>query len=201
MHSVLSFTRLEIPQVEVYETAVTFEATTDPITAHDALTDVFGRKAGTGAFLFRLDSAVPGRYWVRSIEPWTRWPAGAQNALEPKREIIQLAEGLMYRFTLQVAAGEEHIENGQKYVRPYSSEQQVNTWFKQNAAEFGIKPLLADVALGNLRFSHQGQNVKIAHAVIEGALEVTHAEKLKRRLLKGFGSYRRAGLGMLTLSA
>ena len=95
VHSVLSFTRLEIPELEVFETAVTFEHETDPLLAHDALTDVFGNKAGFGQYLFRADSAVPARYWVRSLEPWTRWPAGALSALEPKREVIQLAEGLM----------------------------------------------------------------------------------------------------------
>jgi CRISPR associated protein len=201
MHSVLGFTRLEIPQLEVFDTAVTFENAADPLTAHDALSEVFGRKAGFGQFLFRLDSTTPGRYWVRSVEPWTRWPTGAVSALEPKREIIQLAEGLMYRFTLPVAAGEEHIKGNEKRVAPYETVDAVQNWFNKNAAEFGIRPLLADVVLATLKFTHAGQNYRVPHAVIEGAFEVANAERLRRRILKGFGSFRRVGLGMLHMSA
>lgn len=200
IHSVLGFTRLEIPQIELYEAAVTFAPETDPVTAHQRLADVFGRKAGDGQFLFRLDSAAPGRYWVRSVEPWTRWPEGALGALEPKREVIQLAEGLMYRFTLPVCAGHEYIEGGEKRVVPFDSVALVHEWFKGNAASFGIRPLMADIAMATLRFAHRGANYKIQHAVIEGALEVADAEALRRRLLKGFGSHRKVGLGMLTLT-
>jgi hypothetical protein len=200
-HSVLSFTRLEIPELEVFETAVTFEPETDPLTAHDALTDVFGRKAGFGQYLFRADSALPGRYWVRSLEPWTRWPAGAISALEPKREVIQLAEGLMYRFTLLVCAGREQVEGTEKRVLPFATAAEVDQWFKHNAAAFGLRLLISDTALSVLRFVHRGQRFKVPHAVIEGALEVTEAQRLCRRLTKGFGSHRKVGLGMLQLSA
>jgi hypothetical protein len=200
IHSVLGFTRLEIPQLELFEAAVTFSPETDPVTAHDRLASLFGRKAGEGQFLFRLDSAVPGRFWVRSIEPWTRWPEGATGALDPKREVIQLAEGLMYRFTLPVCAGHEHIVGGEKRVVPFDSVGLVHEWFKANAASFGIRPMMADIALATLRFSHRGAHYKILHAVIEGALEVSDATALRRRLLKGFGSHRKAGLGMLQLT-
>ena len=200
IHSVLSFTRLDIPQLDLFESAVTFPADVDPVTAHDRLAQVFGRKAGEGLFLFRLDSAVPGRYWVRSVEPWTRWPEGALGALEPKREMIQLAEGLMYRFTLPVCAGHEHIEGGEKRVVPFESPGLIHEWFKANAASFGLKPLMADIAIATLRFTHRGASYKILHAVVEGALEVTNAEALRKRLLKGFGSHRKAGLGMLQLT-
>jgi CRISPR-associated protein Cas6/Cse3/CasE subtype I-E len=200
IHSVLGFTRLEIPQIELFEAAVTFAADTDPVTAHQRLADVFGRKAGDGQFLFRLDSAVAGRYWVRSIEPWTRWPEGALGALEPKREVIQLAEGLMYRFTLPVCAGHEYLERGEKRVVPFDSAGLVHEWFKGSAASFGIRPLMADIAMATLRFAHRGAHYKIQHAVIEGALEVADADALRRRLLKGFGSHRKVGLGMLTLT-
>jgi hypothetical protein len=201
MHSVLSFTRLEIPELEVFETAVTFAPDTDPLTAHDALTDVFGKKAGFGHYLFRADSAVPGRYWVRSVEPWTRWPDGAVSALEPKREVIQLAEGLMYRFTLPVCAGNEYVEGNEKRVVPFATAQEVDAWFKEMAPHFGIRLLINDTALATLRFAHRGQRFKVQHAVIEGALEVSNAEHLRRRLIRGFGSHRKAGLGMLQLSA
>jgi len=200
IHSVLSFTRLDIPQLDLFEVAVTFPPDVDPVTAHDRLAQVFGRKAGEGAFLFRLDSAVPGRYWVRSVEPWTRWPEGAIGALEPKREMIQLAEGLMYRFTLPVCAGQEHVEGGEKRVVPFESPDLINEWFRANAQRFGFKPLMADIAIATLRFTHRGANYKILHAIVEGALEVTNADALRKHLLKGFGSHRKAGLGMLQLT-
>jgi hypothetical protein len=200
MHSVLSFTRLDIPQLDLFETAVTFPADTDPVTAHARLAATFGSKAGEGQFLFRLDSAVPGRFWVRSLEPWQSWPEGATSALEPKREMVQLAEGLMYRFTLPVCAGQEYIEGGEKRVVPFESASLVHAWFTANAEAFGFKPLMADIALATMRFTHRGANYKLVHAVIEGALEVTQANALRRRLVKGFGSHRKAGLGMLQLT-
>ncbi len=201
VHSVLSFTRLEIPEVELFETAVTFAATTDPLTAHDALATVFGNKAGFGHFLFRPDSAVAGRFWVRSVEPWNKWPKIALSALEPKRLVVQLAEGLMYRFTLAVCAGEEAVAGKEKRVTPYESLDRVTTWFNDNAAQFGIKPLMLNVTLSTLRFAHGAHRYKVPYALLDGALEVAQAERLRRRLLKGFGYYRRTGLGMIELSA
>jgi len=200
MHSVLSFTRLDIPQLELFEAAVTFPPETDPVTAHARLADTFGSKAGEGQFLFRLDSAVPGRFWVRSLEPWQKWPEGATSALEPKREVVQLAEGLMYRFTLPVCAGQEYVESGEKRVVAFESASLVHAWFSGNADAFGFKPLMADIALATMRFTHRNANYKLVHAVIEGALEVTNANALRRRLVKGFGSHRKAGLGMLQLT-
>lgn len=200
VHSRLSFTRLEIPEVEVFETAVAFPPETDPLTAHDALAAVFGKKAGFGHFLFRADSSTAGRYWVRSAEPWTRWPDGALNALEPRRRIIQLAEGLMYHFSLTVCAGEELPSETEKRVAPYETAERVTEWFRAGAEQFGIKPLLVNVAMTALRFGHGGQRYRVPFAAIDGALEVAHAERLRRRILKGFGYYRRTGLGMLELS-
>lgn len=201
VHSVLSFTRLEIPELEVFETAATFAPDTDPLTAHEALAEVFGQKAGLGRFLFRADSTVPGRYWVQSAEPWSRWPKATQTALEPKRLVIQLAEGLMYRFTLPVAAGQEFMDGNQKRFVPYETNGQIEHWFLVNAKEFGIKPLMANISLQTMRFAHRGQHYKVPYAVIEGALEVANPDRMRRRLLKGFGNHRRAGLGLLQLSS
>jgi hypothetical protein len=198
---VVSFTRLEIPKVEVYETAVMFGSATDPIAAHAALSTVFGGKAGEGRFQFRADSSIADRYWVRSTEPWTRWPDGAISALEPKREVIQLAEGLMYRFSLAVCAGREHISGGEKRVVAFETKPEVESWLMHHASDFGIRLLLFNIGFDKLRFVHAGQPYKIAHAVIEGALEVDHPDRLAQRLLKGIGSHRRVGLGMLQLSS
>jgi CRISPR-associated protein Cas6/Cse3/CasE subtype I-E len=200
VHSMLSFTRLEIPEVELFETAVTFDAATDPLTAHDALASVFGQKAGFGRFLFRADSAAPGRFWVRSIEPWTRWPDRALNALEPRRVVVQLAEGLMYHFSLTVCAGEEFVEGNEKRVVPFDTTERVAAWFREQSANFGIKPLMLNVALNTMRFAHGDQRFKVPYAVLDGALEVAASDRLRRRVLKGFGYYRRTGLGMLELS-
>ncbi|HUL66601.1 MAG TPA: type I-E CRISPR-associated protein Cas6/Cse3/CasE [Burkholderiaceae bacterium] len=200
VHSMLSFTRLEIPEVELFETAVTFDPATDPLTAHDALASVFGQKAGFGRFLFRADSASPGRFWVRSIEPWTRWPDHALNALEPRRVVVQLAAGLMYHFSLSVCAGEEFVSATEKRVVPFDTTERVAAWFRDEAAQFGIKPLMLNVALNTMRFAHGEQRFKVPYAMLDGALEVADPDRLRRRVLKGFGYYRRTGLGMLELS-
>lgn len=201
VHSVLSFTRLEIPEAEVFETAVTFEETVDPLTAHDALAEVFGKKAGLGVFLFRADSSIAGRYWVRSIQPWTRWPTLARTALEPKRVIIQLAEGLMYRFSLTVCAGREFLDGKDKRVEAYRTGEEINAWFNEQAEQHGMRLLLTDVSPQSLRFAHRERRYKIPCATIEGAFEITQPNAFKRRLIKGFGSYRRCGLGMMELSS
>jgi CRISPR associated protein len=200
VHSMLSFTRLEIPEVELFETAVTFDPATDPLSAHDALAAVFGQKAGFGRFLFRSDSTSQGRFWVRSVEPWTRWPDRALNALEPRRTVIQLAEGLMYHFTLSVCAGEEFVSANEKRVEPFDTTDRVAEWFRDEAAQFGVKPLMVNITLKTMRFAHGAQRFKVPYAVLDGALEVADSDRLRKRILKGFGYYRRSGLGMLELS-
>lgn len=200
VHSMLSFTRLDIPEVELFETAVTFDPSTDPLTAHDALSSVFGQKAGFGRFLFRADSSIPGRFWVRSIEPWTRWPDRALNALEPRRTVVQLAEGLMYHFNLSVCAGEEFVTANEKRVEPFDSVERVAAWLRAEAEQFGVRPLMVNIALTTMRFAHGEQRFKVPYATLDGALEVANADRLRRRILKGFGYYRRTGLGMLELS-
>lgn len=200
VHSQLSFTRLEIPEVELFETAVTFDPAADPLSVHDALANVFGQKAGFGHYLFRADSTTPGRFWVRSVEPWTRWPDHALNALEPRRVVVQLAEGLMYHFSLSVSAGEASVVGNEKRVAPFETAEQVSAWFQAEAAHCGIKPLMVNVAMKVLRFTHVGQRFKVPYAALDGALEVADSDRLRRRILKGFGYYRRTGLGMLELS-
>jgi len=201
IHSVLSFTRLDVPSLEFFETAVAFAPDTDPITAHRELSEVFGQKAGEGDFLFRADSTIAGRYWVQSSAPWTRWPATAVSALEPKRIVIQLAEGLMYRFALQVCVGRVIVNGAERKVEPYTDATNVETWLRSHAPKYGFTPLMLDVSLQALRFSHRGQKVKIEYAQIEGALEVAEPEQFKRRVALGFGHHRRAGLGLIQLMA
>jgi len=201
IHSVLSFTRLEIPTLEVFETAVAFGPDTDPITAHSELAAVFGQKAGEGEFLFRADSTIAGRYWVQSMVPWTRWPETAVSALEPKRIVVQLAEGLMYRFTLQACAGQVNAANGSKTIEPYRDSRDVEAWLRAKAPKYGFTPLMLDVSMQTLRFAHRGQKVKIEYAQVEGALEVADPEEFRRRIRNGFGHHRRAGLGLIQLTA
>lgn len=40
--TLVGFTQLEVPHLELYETAVAFEPDCDPITAHERLQQVFG---------------------------------------------------------------------------------------------------------------------------------------------------------------
>ncbi len=201
IHSVLSFTRLDVPALEFYETAVAFAPDTDPITAHREFADVFGQKAGEGEFLFRADSSIAGRYWVQSAAQWRRWPATAVSALEPKRVVVQLAEGLMYRFTLQVCAGRAKLAGNEKVIEPYLRGDDVEAWLRTSAPKYGFTPLMLDVSMQALRFAYRSQRVRIDFAQIEGALEVAEPEAFKRRLMQGFGHHRRAGLGTMQLIA
>jgi CRISPR-associated protein Cas6/Cse3/CasE subtype I-E len=201
IRSVLSFTRLEVPALEYFETAVAFAPETDPITAHRELSEVFGQRAGEGGFLFRADSSIAGRYWVQSSTPWSRWPTTAVSALEPKRVVIQLAEGLMYRFALPVCVGRVITHGNERRVEPYSEPQDVEAWLRANAPKYGFTPLMLDVSLQALRFTHRAQKIKIDYAQIEGALEVAEPEQFKRRVATGFGHHRRAGLGLIQLMA
>lgn len=200
VHSVLSYTKLEIPTVEVFETAVAFAPDTNPLIAHDDIAAVFGHRAGEGHFLFRADSSIDGRYWIRSAAVWPHRPEHAVSALDPKRNLIQVAPGLMYRFTLPVCAGRARLQGTEKQVEPFRTTEEVDIWFKATAARYGIKPLMADVSMSALRFEHRGVRIRIDHAVIEGALEVLNPDAFGERILRGFGHHRRAGLGMIQLS-
>ena len=67
VNTVMSYTKMDVPTVELYETAVTFaQKYADPLSAHAALTRTFGKKAGV-SFVFRADTATEGRYWVYSL--------------------------------------------------------------------------------------------------------------------------------------
>jgi len=196
--TLVGFTQLEVPHIELFETAVAFEADCNPITAHERLRRVFGQKAGAGHFLFRADSSVPGRFWVRSTIPWSGKPSGA-TTLEPKRVVLQLATGLMYHFALPVCVGHEVYQSEEKLVHPFRTSAEFEAWFSASAPGFGIKPLMFSASLRSLRFRYEGVPYRIDHAMIEGALEVADPERLKQRVQRGFGSHRRAGLGLLHL--
>ncbi len=197
----MSFTKLDLPKLETFETAVTFESGCTPFLAHDELSRVFGQKAGSGRFLFCADSSAAGRYWVRSVVPWRSPPQGAVSALPFSRSVTQLASGLMYHFELAVCAGETTLVDGKKYVKPFTNGEELEKWFNDNAEEFGVKPLMVSASLRDLRFLHEGSTYRVDHGVLEGALEVADTERLMRRLLRGFGSYRWLGLGMLKLQS
>jgi hypothetical protein len=137
VHSVLSYTKLELPTVEVFETAVAFAPETNPLQAHAELAATFGHRAGEGHFLFRCDSTIPGRYWIQSVKPWPQRPGRAVSALEPKRTLIQVAPGLMYRFSLPVCAGRARLEGSEKEVEPFRTRDEVEIWFKGTAERFG----------------------------------------------------------------
>jgi hypothetical protein len=113
---------------------------------------------------------------------------------------VQLAEGLMYHFSLSVCAGEEFVSADEKRVVPFDTIERVGAWFRDEAPQFGIKPLMVNVAMQTMRFAHGAQRFKVPYSTLDGALEVADAERLRRRILKGFGYYRRTGLGMLELS-
>ena len=200
-HSVMSYTKMDVPTVELYETAVTFEPEhADPLAAHEALTRTFGNKAGV-AFVFRADTTTPGRFWVYSADPWHEPPAEAISALAPKRQVIQLVHGLPYRFSLDACVGRERVVNGEKEVEPFRTAQEVEAWLKLAGPKFGFKPDFFNVSIKELQFPYGSRTIKVSYASAEGVLQVTDAELLKKPLLRGIGSYRRAGLGLLQLSS
>jgi hypothetical protein len=86
-------------------------------------------------------------------------------------------------------------------VRPFKTVPEWENWFNVNAEEFGVKPLMVSVSLRTMRFTHQGASYRIDHGALEGAIEVADTERLMRRLLRGFGSHRRLGLGMMKLQS
>jgi hypothetical protein len=196
--TLVSYTQLEVPNIELFEAAVAFEPGCDPVSAHERLREVFGQKAGNGNFLFRADSSVSGRYWVRSTVPWNGRPDGAAP-LEPKRVVLQLACGLMYHFSLPVCVGQESFQGGEKVVQPFRTAPEFEAWFGDNADAFGVKPLMFSASLRTLRFRFRDVPYRIDYAVLEGALEVADPERLRRLVQRGFGSHRRAGLGLLHL--
>jgi hypothetical protein len=100
-----------------------------------------------------------------------------------------------------VCAGREWVEGTQKRIEPYVTREEVEVWFSENAEDFGMRPMLFNVAMQTMRFRHRDTPYKIDHAVIEGAIEVGDPDRLKPRILRGFGAYRRAGLGQLQLSS
>jgi CRISPR-associated protein Cas6/Cse3/CasE subtype I-E len=199
-HSVMSYTKMDVPTVELFETAVTFEADhAHPLGAHESLTRTFGNKAGV-AFVFRADTGTPGRYWVYSAEPWNEPPVEAVSALAPKRLVLQLVPGLPYRFTLDACVGHERLKNGEKEVEPFKTAQEVEEWLKLAGPKLGFKPDFFNVTIKELRFPYGGRHIKLPYASAEGVLQVTDADLLTKPLLRGIGSYRRVGLGLLQLS-
>jgi CRISPR-associated protein Cas6/Cse3/CasE subtype I-E len=198
--ALMSYTKMDVPTVELFETAVTFEPLhADPLAAHEALTRTFGRKAGI-AFVFRADTATPGRYWVYSADPWVEPPVEAVSALAPKRLVLQLAEGLPYRFALDACVGRERVVNGEKEVEPFRTSQEVDAWLKAAGPKLGFKPDFFNVTIKELQFPYGSRTVKLPYASAEGVLQVTDPELLKKPLMRGIGSYRRVGLGLLQLS-
>ena len=200
VNSVMSYTKMDVPTVELFETAVTFEAKhSDPLSAHQSLSKTFGKKAGV-TFVFRADTASQGRYWVYSADPWLEPPAEAISALAPKRIVLQLCEGLPSGFAIEAWVGREKMVAGEKEVEPFRTPQEVESWIKAMGPKFGFKPDFFNVAIKELQFPYGDRTVKLPYASIEGVLQVTDADLIKRPLLRGIGSYRRVGLGLLQLS-
>lgn len=197
----MGFTRLELPSLESYETAVSFPPELDRLSVHHELSQSFGQAAGLGRYLYCADSSVAGRFWIRSSKPWLFPPSSALSALDPKREVLQLATGLTQHFSMDLCVGDVSVSDGRKFVLPYPFPAQWEAWLRRNGEAFGLRPLVVTVRKEALRFRHAGVAFRVDYAVIEGALEVVAPERLLHRLLRGFGSHRRLGLGMLKLRA
>ncbi|MEG0820078.1 MAG: type I-E CRISPR-associated protein Cas6/Cse3/CasE [Burkholderiaceae bacterium] len=200
VQSILSYTRLDVPSVERWESVVSFgPGHADPLAANESLSRALGGRAGE-AFLFRADSETPGRYWVYSREPWREPPLEAISALAPKRHVLQLAEGLPYRFTLEACVGRETVIDGAKHVDPFRSVEEVEAWLPQAGAKYGFRPDFFHVAIREIAFPYQGRVLRIRYAALEGVMHITDEALIKPVLLRGVGSHRRVGLGLLQIS-
>lgn len=201
VQSILSYTRMDVPSVERWEAVVSFGPEhADPLAAHAALERAFGGKVGE-AFLFRADSACTGRYWVYSREPWRAAPLEAVSALSPKRHVLQVACGLPYRFTLEACIGNETVVDGAKHVEPFRTREEVEAWLPQAGAKYGFAPDFFNVEIRELVFLYQGRARRIRYAALEGVMQVSDDAAIKPVLLRGVGSHRRLGLGLLQLSS
>lgn len=200
VQSILSYTRMDVPSVERWESVVSFGPDhADPLAANASFERAFGGRAGE-AFLFRADSETAGRYWVYSREPWREPPLEATSALAPKRHVLQIAEGLPYRFTLEACIGRETVVNGAKHVDPFSRAEEVEAWLPQAGAKYGFKPDFFNVAIREIAFPYQGRVMRIRYAALEGVMHISSEERIKPVLLRGVGSHRRVGLGLLHIS-
>ncbi len=56
------------------------------------------------------------------------------------------------------------------------------------------------MSIEELQFPYGGGHSQLPYASAEGVLQVTDADLLTKPLLRGIGSYRRVGLGLLQLS-
>jgi hypothetical protein len=153
------------------------------------------------AFVFRMDSQTLGRYWVRSERPWALAPRAAVSVLAPKRFRLQVAQGMYYRFSIQVCAASEHLVNGAKEVTPYRTDSECEAWFNASVTRWGIKAHFFSLAMQTLLVPYEHRVLKLPYASIEGMLEIVDPEPVPKLVLRGMGSYRRMGLGWLQLSA
>jgi hypothetical protein len=138
---------------------------------------------------------------VYSADPWNEPPVEAISALAPKRQVVQLVPGLPYRFALEACIGRERVVDGEKEIEPFRTAQEVEAWLKIAGPKLGFKPDFFNVAIKELRFPYGSRTVKVPYASVEGVLQVLDPELLKKPLLRGVGSYRRVGLGLLQLSS
>jgi hypothetical protein len=114
---------------------------------------------------------------------------------------VQLVPGLPYRFTLDACVGHERVTNGEKEVEPFKTAEEVEDWLKAAGPKLGFQPDFFNVTIKELQFPYGGRTIKLPYASAEGVLQVTDAELLKKPLVRGIGSYRRVGLGLLQLSS
>lgn len=83
---------------------------------------------------------------------------------------------------------------------------QQRTWFLDRAQGWGFfaggaeRPSADVVEKKVWTFPKKGQTVTLSTAVFEGALEVTDQDRLRRRLLEGFGPAKAYGCGLMTLA-
>ena len=94
----------------------------------------------------------------------------------------------------------ESLKNGEKEVEPYKTPEEVEEWLRLAGPKLGFKADFFNVSIKELQFPYGGRSIKLPYASAEGVLQVTDADLLTKPLLRGIGSYRRVGLGLLQLT-
>ncbi len=119
--SVMSYTKMDVPTVELYETAVTFGPQhADPLSAHLSLTRTLRQES-------RRQLCVPCRHDLARAaigstrgDPWLEPPPRPSAPWHRSESFYSCAEGLPYRFAIEACVGRERTVDGDQGNRSVS---------------------------------------------------------------------------------
>ncbi len=192
---------MDVPTVELFETAVTFDEkhARSAVSASVSVQNIW--KKG------RRQLCVPCRHGrrrpllgvLRVTHGWS---------LRQRRSARWLQRELCTNCAkdCRIALPSTHALDGRSWspVKKKSNRfvlrRKSRAWIKAAGPKFGFKVDFFNATIKELQFPYGDRTIKFPYASIEGVLQITDAELIKRPLLRGIGSYRRVGLGLLQLS-